>query len=89
VLVAEFGSVLEVFKVHVVFRHEFKGARGCRGDFTRALLGHALHGVDVAEGCGVADVAVESSAIERCEEMFGLFVDHRDSELLIKRGVAM
>jgi len=89
VLVAEFRPGFKVFEIHGGFGHEFKGAGGCSGGFTGTLFGHALHGVDVAEGSGVADVAVESAVVEGCEEVLGLFVDHGDGELLVESGVAV
>lgn len=52
------------------------------------FFGHAFHGVDVAEGGGVADIAVEAAAVDFREEVFGFFVDHGDSELLVEGGVA-
>jgi hypothetical protein len=63
VLVAEFRAVFEVFEIHVLFGDEFERT-GCGGGFSGALFGHALHGVGVAERGGVAEIAVETAAID-------------------------
>jgi len=52
------------------------------------FFGHAFHGVDVGEGGGVANVAVEAAAVDFCEEVFGFFVHHGDGELLVEGWVA-
>ena len=85
-LVAELGSIFEVLKVHIVFGDKLEGA-GCCGCFAGVLFAHALHGVDVAEGACVAEIAVEASAIHLSEEVLALLVYHGYGQLLVERGV--
>jgi hypothetical protein len=50
------------------------------------LFAHTLH-VNVAESSAVADVAVETPAVDFCEEMLTLLMHHWHSQLLVQRGV--
>jgi hypothetical protein len=50
-------------EIHVFFGDEFEGAGG-GGGLAGALFGHAFHGVGVAEGGGVAKIAVETAAVD-------------------------
>jgi hypothetical protein len=50
------------------------------------LFAHTLH-VNVAKSRAVADIAVETPAVDFCEEVLTLLMHHWHSQLLVQRGV--
>ena len=89
VVVGEVWAIFEILEIHVGLGYELEGRGGGGGGrFAWVCGAHALHGVDVAEGGRVADVAVETAAVDFGEEVFALLVHHGHGELLVEGGVA-
>jgi len=87
-LVAEFGAVLKVLEIHVVFGYELERSCLC-SCLAGVVFAHALHCVSVAEGGCVTEIAIETTAINLGQKMLALLVNHRNCKFLVEGRVAI
>jgi hypothetical protein len=87
-LIAELRAVLKVLKIHIVLGYELERSCLC-SCLAGVVFAHALHGISIAEGGCVTEIAIETTAINLGQKMFALLVNHRNGEFLVESRVAI